>query len=173
MGSIVVSKLFETLGSAGFSVLRFNFRGVGRSRGSFDGGSGEMGDVFGALEYLRSECGCRVLVLAGYSFGAAVSLRALAESGAVGFIAVALPTETGPETYGSLPIEVAVPSLVAAGDRDEISRLENVENFAEFRLPPETLLLKNCDHFFSNVESLGELCDNALRFARNLGKEQV
>jgi alpha/beta superfamily hydrolase len=173
MDSIVVSTLYDALGSAGFSALRFNFRGVGGSEGSFGGGSDEVGDVLGALEHLKSECRCGALMLVGYSFGAAVALRALGESEAVGFAAVALPTEMGSEMYGAEPVEVAVPSLLAAGDRDEICRIENVGRVARFRSPPETVLLKGCDHFFSSIESLNELCENVLRFVRDIGKEQA
>ena len=173
MDSIVVTKLFEALGSAGYSVLRFNFRGVGGSEGSFGGGSSEVGDVLGALEYLKSECASETCVLCGYSFGAAVALKALRESGAAGFAAVALPTETGPEVYGEIPIEAAVPSFLAAGDRDDICRLDNIGRFAKFSQPPEMLTLRGCDHFFSSIESLNELCDNVMRFVRDIGKGQV
>lgn len=173
MDSIVITSLCEALGASGLSVLRFNFRGVGGSKGAYGGGNDEMGDVLGALDCLASECGCTALVLAGYSFGAAVALKALGESGAVGFVAVALPTETSPEVYGAQPVEVTVPSLLAAGENDDISHLENVGRFAAFRRPAKTLLLKRCDHFFSNIESLGELCDNVVRFVRDIGKEQV
>jgi alpha/beta superfamily hydrolase len=173
MDSIVVTRLFDALGTAGLSVLRFNFRGVGGSEGAYGGGSDEVGDVLGALEYLASECGCGAFVLAGYSFGAAVALKALGESGAAGFVAVALPTEMGSGIYGAQPVEVAVPSLLAAGDRDEISHLGNVGRFAAFRWRPETLLLNGCDHFFSSIESLNQLCDNVLRFVRDVGREQA
>ncbi len=173
MNSSVVSALFDAIGHAGLSVLRFNFRGVGGSKGSYDGGSGETGDVLGALKHLASECGRGAQVLVGYSFGAAVALRALGESEAVGFGAVALPTETSHEIYGAAPIEIAVPTLLAAGDRDDISRLENVGRFATFRRQPETLLLKGCDHFFSGVESLNELCDNVVGFILEVGKEKA
>jgi len=173
MDSIVVTRLFETLRSTGCSVLRFNFRGVGGSKGSYDVGNGEVGDILGALEYLKSECACEALVLCGYSFGAAVALKALGESGAVGFVAVALPTETSPEVYGEIPVEVAVPSLLAAGDTDDICHLENVGRFAKFNQPAEMLSISGCDHFFSSIESLNELCDNVLRFVRDVGKERV
>jgi len=153
--------------------MRFNFRGVGGSEGSYDGGRGEVGDVLAAMEYLRTKCFCEMLVLCGYSFGAAVALKALRESGAAGFVAVALPTETSPEVYGDIPVEVAVPSLLAAGDMDEICRLENIERFAKFSQPPEILGFERCDHFFSSVESLNELCDNVVRFVGDIGKGQA
>lgn len=164
MDSAVVLSLFQALKHAGYAVLRFNFRGVGGSTGRHGGGEAEVRDVLGAIEHLKDRCDCEAVVLAGYSFGAAVALKALGESGAVRFVAVALPTEMGAEIYGRTPVEVAQPSLVAAGDGDEICRIEGVGQIARFRHPPVKLVLRGCDHFFSNLESLNNLCDNVVRF---------
>jgi alpha/beta superfamily hydrolase len=164
MDSVVVGALFDVAGRKGHSALRFNFRGVGRSEGTHGEGRAEVRDVLGAIEHLKAECGCTKVALAGYSFGAAVALNALAQSQAVCFVAVALPTEMGREYYANLPVEVSVPALVAAGDTDEICRLEQVERIASFALPPKKVLLRGCDHFFSNLESLGELCENVTGF---------
>jgi hypothetical protein len=56
---------------------------------------------------------------------------------------------------------------------DEICHLENIGRFATFHQPLETLALAGCDHFFSSIESLNELCDNVLGFVRSIGKERV
>ena len=146
MDSAVVGALFSALSGAGRAVLRFNFRGVGGSTGRHGDGEGEVRDALGAIEHLRTACGCGEIVLAGYSFGAAVALKALEEARVSRFVAVALPT------------------LVAAGDMDEICRIGDVEQVASFRNPPEKLVLRGCDHFFSSVESMKELCDNVVRF---------
>jgi alpha/beta superfamily hydrolase len=164
MDSVVIGALFEALGRAGQAVLRFNFRGVGASTGQYAGGAGEVMDVLGAVEYLREACDCATTAIAGYSFGAAVALKALKESAAVRFVAVALPTEMGTEIYGNPPVEVRVPSFLAAGDRDDICRLENVGRVAEFAGPPEIFKLPGCDHFFSSLESLDKLCENVVEF---------
>jgi alpha/beta superfamily hydrolase len=173
MQSAVVGALFQSLGETGCSVLRFNFRGVGGSDGRYGGGEGEVNDALGALDYLKEQCGCGEVVLAGYSFGAAVALKALGLSDASRYVAVALPTETSREVYGQIPIEVTVPSLVAAGDMDDICRLENVKQIVSFREQPGIIKLAGCDHFFSNLESLRGLCENVVRFiAENNGENR-
>lgn len=172
MDSIVVRSLFEALGDAGYSVLRFNFRGIGASTGSYGAGAAEMRDTLGAFEHIKAVCGCRTVALAGYSFGAAVALKTIEHAQISWFAAVALPTEAGAELLTEAPIEVNVPSFVAAGDRDDISRVDNTARIARFSRHSETLVLPNCDHFFSNLESLKRLCDNIVRFAHEVrGRE--
>ncbi len=68
MDNSVVRVLSETLYGIGFSTLRFNFRGVGMSSGSYDEGKGEQDDLLEALAFLEAE-GKGELTLAGYSFG--------------------------------------------------------------------------------------------------------
>jgi alpha/beta superfamily hydrolase len=164
MDSVVVQAIFSKLADAGLASLRFNFRGTGNSTGSHGSGDAEVCDVLGAIDHLKTLSGCETICLAGYSFGAAVALKALEESKAARFVAVALPTEKSSEYYGCTPIEVAVPSFIAGGENDQISRFENINRVVKFLHPPEKLLLRNCDHFFSNLESLNVLCDNILRF---------
>ena len=173
MQSVVVGSLFHAISEIGCSVLRFNFRGVGGSGGRYGGGEGEVNDILGALDYIKAQGGCGEVVLAGYSFGAAIALKALGRSDASRFVAVALPTETSREVYGPTPIEVTAPSLVAAGDRDDICRLENVKEIATFREPPRIVQLTGCDHFFSNLESLRELCENVVEFVRGNDRENT
>ena len=93
MNTLVVYSLFTTFQDAGFSVLRFNFRGVGRSAGEFSGGAGELADAQAAGAWLRAECpSARVKWVAGFSFGAWIGLQLLAKEGGFdGFVAVAPP----------------------------------------------------------------------------------
>ena len=75
MRSLVISELFAALPAAGVTCLRFDFRGVGESEGSFDNGDGERLDARAALDVLRTEPGTAgPLLLAGWSFGADVAL---------------------------------------------------------------------------------------------------
>lgn len=78
MNNKIVYTLYQTLARRGFSVLRFNFRGVGRSQGLFDNGQGELTDAAAALDWLQNvnadAAGCWV---AGYSFGAWVGMQLL------------------------------------------------------------------------------------------------
>ena len=78
MNNKVVYTLYQTFVRRGFSTLRFNFRGVGRSQGSFDRGEGELADAAAALDWLQSynpnAASCWV---AGYSFGAWIGMQLL------------------------------------------------------------------------------------------------
>jgi alpha/beta superfamily hydrolase len=90
----VVAQLFLLFMRRGFSVLRFNFRGVGKSQGEFDSGVGELADAATALDWLQatnpSASQCWV---AGYSFGAWISMQLLMRRPETdGFISVSPPT---------------------------------------------------------------------------------
>lgn len=65
----------RALENCGFAVLRFNFRGVGRSAGRFDGGRGELQDARAAVHWLAARQPHTPLVLGGFSFGAGIALR--------------------------------------------------------------------------------------------------
>ena len=100
----VPSYLFDALPASGVAALRFNFRGVGASGGSHDGGRAERDDVVAALDAMHPVVEGLPIVLAGWSFGADVSL-AVGDDRVAGWVAVA-PT---------LRV-VAVEEMVAAGD---------------------------------------------------------
>ena len=93
MNNKIVYDLFYVFARCGFSTLRFNFRGVGRSQGSFDHGQGELRDAAAALDWMQSyspnSSGCWV---AGISFGAWIGMQLLMRRPEIhGFISVALP----------------------------------------------------------------------------------
>ena len=94
MNHPVAVQMYHLFMKRGFSTLRFNFRGVGRSQGEFDGGIGELADAATALDWLQttnptaSQCW-----VAGYSFGAWVSMQLLMRRPETdGFISVSPPT---------------------------------------------------------------------------------
>jgi hypothetical protein len=114
----VVGALVQAALSTGVAALRFNFRGVGDSGGSFDNGIGEQDDARAALGFLRSqpEIDARRIAIAGYSFGANVALRvASATEGLAAVIAVSNPTERGPK----VELHLKLPALFVTGDRDQ------------------------------------------------------
>lgn len=93
MNNKVVYHLFHNYVRRGFAVLRFNFRGVGRSQGVFDSGTGELSDAAAALDWLQTQNadapGCWI---AGFSFGAWISMQLLMRRPEIqGFISVAPP----------------------------------------------------------------------------------
>lgn len=118
MHNNLVDALCRAANSAGAAALRFNFRGVGASEGSFDNGVGEQRDVQGALEYLRGlpEIDASRVAVAGYSFGAMVVLRyANGRDDLSAVVAVSTPTQRGP----TVELSMRVPTLFVTGDRDE------------------------------------------------------
>src|SRR3546814_14380428 len=78
MNNKVTYNLFHVFSKRGFSVLRFNFRGVGRSQGTFDNGIGALSDAASALDYLQTHNPNAAAVwIAGFSFGACIAMQLL------------------------------------------------------------------------------------------------
>ncbi len=93
MNNKVIYNLYYALHELGFSVLRFNFRGVGRSQGEFDAGIGELSDAASALDYLQEmNPNARQCWVAGFSFGAWISMQLLMRRPEIsGFVSVSPP----------------------------------------------------------------------------------
>ena len=93
MNNKVVYNLYYALHDLGFSVLRFNFRGVGRSQGEYDQGTGELSDAASALDYLQTmNPGAPQCWVAGFSFGAWIGMQLLLRRPEiVGFVSVSPP----------------------------------------------------------------------------------
>jgi alpha/beta superfamily hydrolase len=89
----VTHALFQRFQGLGFSTLRFNFRGVGRSQGRYDGGIGEISDAASALDFLQAvNPSAHSLWVAGYSFGAYVGMQLLMRRPEMGgFVSIAAP----------------------------------------------------------------------------------
>lgn len=96
MNNRVTYTLFQAFSSLGFSVLRFNFRGVGRSQGTYDDGQGELGDAAAALDWLQAvNRNAKTCWIAGYSFGAWIGMQLLMRRPEIsGFISVAPPANS-------------------------------------------------------------------------------
>jgi hypothetical protein len=133
---------------SGIAALRFNFRGVGVSEGSYEGGVGELNDVGAAVDYLKVQprIDSGRVVLAGYSFGATMALRHAADSpGLAAVVAVSPPTGAGP--FNGIFIEP--PLLLVAGDRDEYCDTGVLASYRE-QLGRDVQLdvLPGVDHFW-------------------------
>ena len=157
----VVEAVLDALWRRQFATLRFNFRGVGDSEGEYDGGEGELDDVREAVAFLAAKAAVTSVMLAGYSFGASVSLRAGLTDPAVNrLVLVALPVAvmTGPSDSASKPV------LLVSGDRDSYSPVEPLRTLAS-KLGSRARLeiLAGADHFFAGYEArLSALIDAAL-----------
>jgi uncharacterized protein len=152
----VVFHTMKALNSFGFPVLRFNFRGAGLSHGEHDHGNGEVEDVRTALNWLDAEFHLPLL-FAGFSFGAAVGLRAACPDARVqALIGVGVPaipvageSET-PRVY-SLDFlrECSKPKLFVSGARDSFGPRAKLEALVASAAEPKKLVvIDGADHFF-------------------------
>jgi alpha/beta superfamily hydrolase len=152
----VVFHTMKALSSFGFPVLRFNFRGAGLSQGEHDQGIGEVDDVRVALDWLDTQFHLPLL-FAGFSFGAAVGLRAACPDqrvkAAIGVgvpvVPVAEATET-PRTYTyEFLQDCRKPKLLVSGGRDRFGPRENLEKMvASVPEPKKLVVIEGADHFF-------------------------
>jgi alpha/beta superfamily hydrolase len=152
----VVFHTMKALNSFGFPVLRFNFRGTGLSLGEHDQGVGEVEDVRTALDWLESEFHLP-LIFAGFSFGAAVGLRAAcADSRVRATIGLGVPvapvaadTEE-PRVYTYEFLQTCTkPKLFVSGARDQFGPRAKLEALvAALPEPKRLILIEGGDHFF-------------------------
>lgn len=163
MHNNVVAALAEALSQAGFATLRFNFRGVGRSGGKYGGGEGERADVEAAVTYLLSRHAASRVIVAGYSFGAMVGLRAGAADPRVhALIGVALPLGFGDPSFLATSEK---PTLLVSGDRDPYAPLPGLHQlFATLPEPKALVTIAGADHFFWGQEY--EVAKAAVEFVR-------
>jgi alpha/beta superfamily hydrolase len=147
MHSKVVYRAAKAFEALGWSVLRFNFRGVGASEGSFDDGRGEAGDVAAALDWLADQNPRSALVVAGFSFGCAIGLPVGAVDDRVTHL-VGIGTPTGSFRFDSLA-DVRKPKLFVQGDSDEHGPLPALEaGLARVAQPWKLVVIEDADHFF-------------------------
>jgi alpha/beta superfamily hydrolase len=167
MNNKVVYTLYHTFAKRGYSVLRFNFRGVGRSQGSFDRGEGELADAASALDWLQSfNQNAAQCWIAGFSFGAWIGMQLLMRRPEIsGFVCVAPPANMYDFSFLA-----PCPSsgLVVHGGKDDLVPPDSVEKLVhklhhqrditiDFRLVPEA------SHFFTNqLEELGRHLEDYL-----------
>jgi hypothetical protein len=150
MHNKVVYHAAKTLNELGFPVLRFNFRGAGGSQGKHDYGRGEMEDVQTALAWLAGEFQLPI-VFAGFSFGAAVGLRAACPDARVAaLIALGLPLNAEGRLYSyDFLGQCAKPKLFVSGERDQFApHLDLEELVAGLPGAPRLVSIPGADHFF-------------------------
>ncbi len=143
----VLMALAEAFRDAGYSTLRFNFRGTGRSEGFFDNGIGEQEDLKSAVNFLKS-MGHEEIVLAGYSFGAWVSFRAAMTDGISDVILVAPPLAEMDFDFAASGSRVG---LAICGDSDPFCPAGALRDHADangFKMA----VVEGADHFFFGRE---------------------
>ncbi|HEY8010379.1 MAG TPA: CocE/NonD family hydrolase [Rudaea sp.] len=146
MHNKVVTTLERALRELGLATVRFNFRGIGASAGTFDDGRGETDDALAVAAWVRRVRPDDVLWMAGFSFGSYVALRVTGTLPVRQLITVA-PAVTRLD-FSALPMP-ACPWLVIQGEADEIVEPAAVYAFVAARAPAPTLIrVPDTGHFF-------------------------
>jgi len=156
----VVFRAAKALQSAGLAVLRFNFRGVGRSEGVHDHGVGEEEDARAALFELQERSPGLPLVLGGFSFGSLVAVRVAGRDRRVRAVfALGFPVATADRSSEVARLAAAgLPSLFVQGERDAFGSGEALRALAETLPPPrDVVVIPGADHFFDgHLDALQE-----------------
>jgi len=173
MNNKVVYRVFQTFSAMGFSTLRFNFRGVGRSQGEYDFGQGELSDAASALDWMQSfngdACACWV---SGFSFGAWISFQLLMRRPEItGFVNIAPPANIYDFSFLA-PCPVS--GMVIQGTSDEIVSEPDVAKLAQKlsnqrSVDIDYIKLRGADHFFG--EYLDKISDRTEKYVKKRMKE--
>jgi len=154
MSNKVVYALYQSFVKRGFSALRFNFRGVGRSQGVFDNGQGELSDAATALDWMQAHNpNARKCWIGGFSFGAWVAMQLMMRRPEIsGFISVAPPANIHDFSFLA-PCPAS--GLIVHGDKDDIVPIVSVEKLAQKLKKQKNIeidyrVLKGGDHFLQD-----------------------
>lgn len=146
MDNKIVTTVARALQACAVPTVRFNFRGVGASAGAYADGAGETDDALAVADWGARHWGGRRLVLAGFSFGAYVALRAAQRRVPERLILVAPPV--GRFDFSPLTAP-RCPCLVVQGDADDVVDPQSVKRWAHGLDPaPKLLLVPGVGHFF-------------------------
>ncbi len=154
MNNQVVYSLYYTFAQRGFSVLRFNFRGVGRSQGFWDGGPGELADAASALDWLQIiKPDAKYCWIAGVSFGTWIAMQLLMRRPEIdGFICVAPPSNLYDFSFLA-----PCPSsgLMVNGDKDRVVPSHSVGELCgklktQRGIKIDHEIIPGANHFFEN-----------------------
>ena len=169
MNNRVVYNLHYAFHQMGFSVLRFNFRGVGRSQGEYDQGIGELSDAAAALDYLQAQNqNARHCWVAGFSFGAWIGMQLLMRRPDItGFISVAPPANMYDFSFLA-PCPAS--GLIINGAADRIAPPRDVAGLAAKLQEQKGITIthteiEGADHFFKDDEAhMAPLIDHVKRY---------
>ena len=160
MRNKVVYWIARTFEEMGYSVLRFNFRGVEKSEGNWDEGNGEADDASAMIDWLAKQCPDSPLYLAGFSFGCYAGLQAARKDSRIEkMIAVAPAVTLWPFTFMDGDTR---PLTIIQGTQDEIVEYLQVKTWADTQPQAKLQIIEGAGHFFpQHMEQLMELCRQA------------
>ena len=156
------------LARIGCAVLRFNFRGVGRSAGTFSGGAGEMSDFGAAVDYMSARYPGQRVWTAGFSFGSWVALESgAADERVTALIGISPPVATsvsGQEYTFEGTLASTKPKFFVQGEADDVCPLEAMWAFyGKLQEPKELVVIDGADHLFDGkTQEVGEALEDLL-----------
>ncbi len=163
MHNKTVFRLAQALNEVGMPALRFNFRGVGSSTGSYDEGRGEQEDIRAALDYMQEQFPYLPLCVAGFSFGSWTGLQVgCADDRVRQLVGVGVPVSTFPAANLA---SCAKPKLIVQGEFDQYGpQAELLAWFASLPEPKHLEVVAGADHFLT--DHLDELVQAVVRYFR-------
>lgn len=149
---------------AGCAVLRFNFRGVGKSQGAFTGGEGERGDFTAALDYMARRFPALDLWAAGFSFGSWIALETGAMDDRVTVLIGIAPPVTREGYDFSNVLKSTKPKFFVQGEADDICPIQDMWKFyGALPEPKELVVIDGADHLFDgHTTEVGEALEDLL-----------
>jgi alpha/beta superfamily hydrolase len=162
MDNKVVTTVARALNASGIPTVRFNFRGVGKSEGTYDAGIGETADAAAVASWGAARWPGRQLIIAGFSFGAYVALRLAQQLAASHLITIA--PAVGRFDFSALRVPEC-PWLVVQGDADEVVDPQSVIDWVGGLEPrPKLVVMPGVGHFFhGRLHELRDAVRDALR----------
>lgn len=163
MHNKVVYRIAKVFQQEGFAVLRFNFRGTGKSQGEHDRGQGEQDDLRAALAFIESKYADAEIWVAGFSFGSGVALKVGCGDARVrALVAAGVPVSK----YDAYQVpDCGKPKLFVQGSHDEFgSRADLEAAFASLSEPKALKIIEGGDHFFEgHLDELSEAVRDFIR----------
>ncbi len=168
MNNKVVYNVYKTLFENDFTVLRINFRGVGRSMGEFDDGVGEMTDAATALDWLQvNHPLSEINLISGFSFGAWIAMQLIMRRPEItNFLTVSPPVN---KYDFSFLAPCPIPGLIVQGDKDSVVTEESVHELAQRlgkqkNIKVDYRMINGADHFFRDkIDVLSQEIDDYLK----------
>ena len=169
MHNKVVYNLHHCFVRNNFSVLRMNFRGVGKSQGNFDNGMGELTDAAAALDWLQLHNPTSTSIwVAGFSFGSWIAMQLFMRRPEIeSFVAVSPPVSKYDFSFLS---PCPIPGLIVQGDQDSIVPVDKVTSFTD-KIPKQKnieidyKIIENADHFYRT--KMNELNKNVEEYIKD------
>jgi len=147
MHNKVVTTLARTFQELKLNTIRFNFRGVGQSEGSYGEGKGELEDLLTIAAWIKTVYPHLPVWLSGFSFGAFIATCAAAKIMPVQLVTVGLPVSYLKE-WPAIP-SIPCPWLVVHGEQDELTPIAEVSHWIENIKPhPQLIIIQDASHFF-------------------------